>query len=249
MIDIFLINLERSPKRLDQMDKRLKSLSLNYHLVKAIDGKSLTKPEISNWTSWKTRFLLGRVLRPGEIGCYLSHLGVYKNMLNQDYKAAMVLEDDVEIKDELPMFCSCLELLPNDWDIVRLEKRSNKQGVLVETLKEKFQLYRLFHCEYGTAGYLVSQSGAKKILSISRKLFWPIDFVMARYWTARLNVYEISPPLINEREEGFSEIQPDNIIYTKSHGLSKLSPFYLTKRMRVLYDSFMKRRYRFKKSF
>ena len=43
---------------------------------------------------YKRCFKSGRMLRSGEIGCFLSHLEVWKHMIENNISYAIVLEDD-----------------------------------------------------------------------------------------------------------------------------------------------------------
>lgn len=66
----YLINLDRSPERLERMSALFADMEVDFIRVSAIDGKKLTQQEIDGWLSGSGNFYR---LGPGEIGCFLSH--------------------------------------------------------------------------------------------------------------------------------------------------------------------------------
>ena len=107
-----------------------------------------------------------RPLKLGEIGCFLSHYNIWEEVVTKNYKQVVVLEDDIRFK---PNFKSNLiammrevDDLGLDWDLIYLARK------ILHYRKEKWvplsSRLVLPDYSYWTAGYLVSQSGAKKLL-------------------------------------------------------------------------------------
>ena len=79
---IYLINLERRPDRLEKMNYALREQGIKAKLIRATDGKELN-PEIIR--EWNITQLVGyadpyykRALKYGEIGCFLSHYRIWQ---------------------------------------------------------------------------------------------------------------------------------------------------------------------------
>lgn len=88
---VFAINLERSPERRASIVRECRRYALDFELVEAADGGALTPEE-------RRRALFdpdNNPLSAGEIGCALSHLKVYRKIVDQDIPAALILEDDI----------------------------------------------------------------------------------------------------------------------------------------------------------
>ena len=103
---VFLINLDHDTGRLEAADKQLKSQSVAYERVSAVYGKGLadeTKSAAINRFRWWCA--VGRKPRDGEIGCALSHYGIYRKMIAESVPSACVLEDDVALD---PRFAEAL---------------------------------------------------------------------------------------------------------------------------------------------
>ncbi|TXH69503.1 MAG: glycosyltransferase family 25 protein [Thiothrix sp.] len=104
-MQIFLINLDRRPDRLEQVKTQLDQLGLEFQRISAVDGSQLPAdyPLLQ-----KERFLLEQK-KPaviGEIGCAESHRLIWKQMIAQQLAFALVLEDDITLNPKLTEFLS-----------------------------------------------------------------------------------------------------------------------------------------------
>ena len=102
-MQIFLINLDRRPDRLEQVKTQLVQLGLEFQRISAVDGSQLPAdyPLLQ-----KERFLLEQK-KPaviGEIGCAESHRLIWKQMIAQNLPFALVLEDDISLSPKLTDF-------------------------------------------------------------------------------------------------------------------------------------------------
>lgn len=97
---IFLVNLDHDIKRLDFMDKQLKNLWLVYERFPAIKPSKLDSLDkyYNKDDSIKKH---GKPLANGEIWCALSHLFIYKKMLDEDIDKCLILEDDSILTNKL----------------------------------------------------------------------------------------------------------------------------------------------------
>lgn len=99
----FLINLDKNPERLAAADAQLRGLGVDYERFPAVYGKALSREErrrkVRRFRSWCA---MGRRLMDGEIGCALSHCGVYQEIVRRGLPCAAVLEDDCKLSPVLP---------------------------------------------------------------------------------------------------------------------------------------------------
>lgn len=89
---VFVINLEKDVARKEHVLKQCQSIGFEAEVFNAIDGRLLSPQEISD----KTHPELSAGLTESEIGCALSHHGVYQQMVTDNIEVALILEDDVE---------------------------------------------------------------------------------------------------------------------------------------------------------
>ena len=91
----FLINLERAKDRLASCEEEFKKISLDYEIVKAIDGEKVlpTKETISEFF-----YIIkhGKKVNPREVACYSSHLNALKIFLDSSEEYGLICEDDIE---------------------------------------------------------------------------------------------------------------------------------------------------------
>ena len=88
-----IISLPSAKARRDVLLSQPFFFARNAEVVEAIVGKDIAWESYSS-SSRSVNFLGGRNLSPGEVGCALSHLGIYKT-LDQETESAAIFEDDV----------------------------------------------------------------------------------------------------------------------------------------------------------
>lgn len=94
-MNVFLINLDRNAGRLATVSKRLEERGIRFERFSGVDGRALTPAERRrSYAPVRTAFVRGYGLRPGELGCTLSHLGVCRKIVEDGLDMACVMEDD-----------------------------------------------------------------------------------------------------------------------------------------------------------
>lgn len=108
---VYLINLKRRPDRLDKMKSLLGDLKINYEVIEAIDGKTdLEAQSISLETG----------IDCGVVGCHLSHLKVYRDILSKGYERPLILEDDLIAHKDFDNILLNINEVPEDWHLLYL---------------------------------------------------------------------------------------------------------------------------------
>ncbi|WP_291373958.1 glycosyltransferase family 25 protein [Acinetobacter sp. UBA6720] len=118
-------------------------------------------------------------LSNGEKGCLLSHISLWKKMVVENLDYLVILEDDIYLGQDADLFLSSSDWIPTGINFIKFEKFSNHISVEKESLDIKCnrQLFQLKKEHLGTAGYLINQSMAKKLLTYvgSLSFFKPVD--------------------------------------------------------------------------
>lgn len=183
-LPIYVVSLKGSVRRLN-IQNQLHGLS--YDFLDAIYGKDLGEKylETINSQQWvKERYK--RALTYGEIGCSLSHLRIYKKMLEQDISWAIIFEDDISIKHQFyeVLLNNINKFNPNDLYILGTQEGlacndyvilSNKNSINLngfikfnKTIDSERYIYR-------TAAYLISKKVAENILIFTENKFCLAD--------------------------------------------------------------------------
>ena len=89
---IFVISLTRAAERRASVSAHLQALGLEYELVDGVDGRELPAEEHARLLAPGVTFS-----SPGVVGCYMSHMAVYRRLVETGDAAALVLEDDAAL--------------------------------------------------------------------------------------------------------------------------------------------------------
>ena len=110
-MNIYYINLERSPLRRERLEKCLNLYSLSFTRIDAVDAKTLSDesaaqfydPKINSHGYFST-------LKKSEIACFLSHRKALRQFLDEsDDDFALIFEDDVEFIDDPKLLLDALK--------------------------------------------------------------------------------------------------------------------------------------------
>lgn len=169
-MNVYLINLDKNVERLANCDRQLARLGVSYERFSAIYGKGLPKAEkkraVNGFLWWCNG---GRRIVDGEIGCTLSHYGVYKRMRERQQSVACILEDDVVLDDR---FAKQLENVSQWIDVSKPQVvlLSNHTSETAEdwTIKEA-------PGDCFAESYVITLRAAERIMSINYPLRAAID--------------------------------------------------------------------------
>ncbi|CAG8504076.1 15953_t:CDS:2 [Dentiscutata erythropus] len=102
-------------------------------------------------------------LSPGRRACYISHYLVYKSIIDNGYRSALILEDDVDFETDITEIMTGIHRnLPAYWDTLYIGHCYEQIGKLVDGSLAN-QLYEsvMPSC---THAYAVSYWGARKLV-------------------------------------------------------------------------------------
>jgi GR25 family glycosyltransferase involved in LPS biosynthesis len=120
---IFVINLKRRPDRRDEVERLMAKHSVSFEFVDAVDGAEKFKDE-SLADYYGANFIDERKTQnwqasPGQIGCWLSHVNIWKRMVAENIQSALILEDDICFVDDFnKKFSEYFNAVPEDWNII-----------------------------------------------------------------------------------------------------------------------------------
>jgi glycosyl transferase family 25 len=194
---IFVINLDRSASRLGHVERQIHSAGLEFERIPGIDGRELPDAEIARLCPDNSSCFYAP-LRPGEVGCYLSHLRALQVAEARGLDRFVVFEDDFELE---PGFADCLRdlcvqgvKLP---DAVKLHGRRGR-GEVVATLPSGRHVVRSSSPPICTVATLWTIAGARKLVSASQTLRRPIDVELKHWWETNLDVVWVAPPPVRD---------------------------------------------------
>ncbi len=170
--------------------------------------------------------------RNGEIGCTLSHLSIIKTAKNLNYNNVFIFEDDVILDDDFNNYLSCLDKIPDDWDMIYLGWVFS-YGMENCFTKISKNLYKLKYA-YCTHAYGVNKKIFDKFLELDPINGNTIDKIYAEKFQLIFNCYGIgeirkatdfsgivsqdrinakSVIRLNEIESGIKELMQGNVYF------------------------------------
>jgi glycosyl transferase family 25 len=204
----YVINLERSPERRLYITSHLRSLGIAPTVVPAFDGKKLSLDEVirdGRYDDEVSRRTFDRSLSMAEIGCGLSHLSIYKQMVRDNTPYALVSEDDAQFApDARERIDAALKVAPSDWDIIQLRFDCRH----FEPAEAGLVRFKFGHSlPVAATAYLISQRAARVLAENALPIRYPADSLLGRVDQWGLQAHGVWPELVGVNNVFPSAIQ------------------------------------------
>ena len=191
-MNIIVISDKDNAERRENVCKEFGKHNLEFSFFDAIMANKMLKEELA------TKALKDTFLTPSEIGCALSHIGVYKKFFESNQKSIMICEDDIFIteyfdKTVIEKIREFVEL-SDEPRLVVLQK-SIYHHKRVQNIAENMNIYsaRNLFC---THGYIINRAAAHNIMSIQNPVRFEIDAFKFYYWLNLCKLYCLDKDLI-----------------------------------------------------
>jgi glycosyl transferase family 25 len=201
-IPTYLINLDRSPDRLAEMQARLGALGVAFTRVAAADGKVLTEAEREVTRASHKEWL---PLTATEVGCFLSHRDCWRRIAEGLAAYGCVFEDDMLLSPRLKDCLADASWIPADAEIVKIEEGHNRVwlDMPLREMKGGFMLGRLRSTHYRAGGYIVSRDAARRLFAMTERFALPVDlflFDVAVGASSRFVIYQLLPAVAEQKK-------------------------------------------------
>uniref|UniRef100_A0A452QB93 procollagen galactosyltransferase n=1 Tax=Ursus americanus TaxID=9643 RepID=A0A452QB93_URSAM len=129
--EVFMINLKRRQDRRERMLRALQAQEIACRLVEAVDGKAMNTSQvealgIQMLPGYRDPYH-GRPLTKGELGCFLSHYNIWKEVVDRGLQKSLVFEDDLRFeiffKRRLLNLMWDVEREDLDWDLIYVGRK------------------------------------------------------------------------------------------------------------------------------
>lgn len=107
-LPVFVVSLKKDTDRRAIISSKLKELNIPFVFEDAVYGKELSESELAPIKLNEYYSRCKRRATPGEIGCTLSHLSIYKKMIESAVPWAIIFEDDVILDKYFSSFYTSL---------------------------------------------------------------------------------------------------------------------------------------------
>ena len=162
---IYVVSLEGSDRR-KSIDELMNKHNMSFEYIDAVNGYNMFKSQDEH-IDWYVknfhdqRLVNGWIPSHGQIGCWLSHVKIWKKMVDEDIESALILEDDVTFRDDInEEFSRRVKNVPSDWNALAVGYNC---GGVAKTINE--DICQLVNFS-GTYGYALKKSCAQILLDL-----------------------------------------------------------------------------------
>lgn len=207
---VYAINLDRSQDRWETLKAAFEPLPWPLIRVSACDaredpqgtlavrGQSLLAPP----NGVGPNLLRARMFTLGEEACFASHMVTLRKFLETNASVAMVVEDDAIPDPQLAAVVEAVLAKGLKFEILKLEgiAASGSRAALDVMPVPGGRVVKSFKPSSGSAGYLVTRAGARKLLGRSGTLAAPYDDYLNNIGLHGAQVLHVAPWLIQQAQ-------------------------------------------------
>jgi GR25 family glycosyltransferase involved in LPS biosynthesis len=178
-LDLYVITLGKE-ERITNIEKQQRKINNKIKIFNAVNGKKLDYNKLiaSNIISDDKKLSKKYDQKMGQIGCYLSHLNIYKKIKNDNKSGfTVIFEDDFlintpDLKNEIKKSINTLKNKNIDFDFIFLGNLRNNHG---KNIKDNLYYLDKNTNLYGTHGYLINNNKIDKIINNLSRIYTTID--------------------------------------------------------------------------
>lgn len=197
--ECMIIHLERAQARLPQVEVTRKAVPLESRVVRAVDGQQMSEVHAEAYCRKLMQPTYPFTMRPSEIAAFHSHRSCWQKILDDDLDAALILEDDLHLQEDV--FPKALNLAlsniqPGDFIRFPIKLREEKTEEIDTT--GELGLHRYDRIALGMVAQLVTRDAARALLSASEQFDRPVDNFLQMQWVHDVRVLTVWPSGVRE---------------------------------------------------
>jgi glycosyl transferase family 25 len=187
-IKTYVINLDKNIEKFYKINENFSKLNIQAERFTGIYGKDLKQSYIDNITNPYVQYTIknGRYIDSdigtlGAIGCYLSHVSLWKKLISSRDNLFFILEDDAEpLKeysiDYLNQYINKINIIDPNWDFIFLGwGKPDPINSINRDIKITEDIYKINEITFGLHSYLINKKGATKLLSKAFPIVHQLD--------------------------------------------------------------------------
>jgi len=163
--NIYILTVKDSIRE-SRIKKRFEGL--NYEFFYGVDGTKVDKQYYESKGSIRTY---------GQLGCTLSHVNLYKKIVDENIEMALILEDDCIFNDNFKNFKMYYDELPDNWEMVYIGylPMSNIYKSNFKNIFYKVQVEKNIKHVCGTHCIIIKKDFAEKMYNFNKDGIYTAD--------------------------------------------------------------------------
>lgn len=203
-MNIVVISDKNNEARRQNATQEFKKHNVEFRFFDAVMANRMSKEELDS------KAIKDTFLSPSEIGCALSHCGVYDEFLKSDEKSIMICEDDIYFTEDFN-YDSLLKIKEflEETDEPRLVvlQKSIYHHKRIRNVGDNVNLYSTRNA-FCTHGYMINREAARNIKIFQTPVRFEIDAFKFYYWLDACKLYCLDKDFIVQLAE---EIIPSTV--------------------------------------
>lgn len=197
---IFVISLPTQSERRAFIRDQFERMNLEFSFFDAIDVRRKQTEYFRAFDVRRFELNTGRNPLTAEIGCYASHLTLWRTCMVLD-EPIIILEDDASLDAMFRTALSFVEQEISTLGFMRLETNKKSLGPTV-TSGNEFSARYCHSYPFSAMAYALSPSVAETFVEQSHTFHSPVDKFIKDFWVHRQPLYQLSPPVVVESDIG-----------------------------------------------
>ena len=220
MTETFIIHLERASARRPHVEIIMQESPYPARIWPACDGAAMDSAVRDHLISGPALFQPAYPfsLSMGEVGCFESHRSVWRHMVDNDVKVALILEDDVAINPaEFRAALAMAESHIAELGYIQLQVRAVKPPFSVVEQSGPVAIILPQVIPLRTSAQLVSLDAARSLLSASEQIDRPVDGFLQLFWETGVRPHCVVPSGVSDltQESGGSTVSRKRSLWQK----------------------------------
>lgn len=201
---VFVISLKNAAERRAAASQQLDAAGVSFRFFDAAEGAESLNTCFTGIDRRLYRLNTLREPLAAEIGCYASHLGLWKKCVELQ-ESILVLEDDFHLENGFAGALPIIHELADKYGFVRLERFHRLRKRLKNHLRpatfqiisrDGMQLHYLSDVPLCMTAYALNPEAAKSLIDASATLIAPVDKFLQKKWLHGVPIFALSPTLV-----------------------------------------------------
>jgi len=196
---LYVISLKESQDRRRKVDALLTAAKVEYEFFDAIRVQNGIEGYFDSYDEEQYLINCGRVAATGEIGCYASHLALWKKCVELN-EPILIMEDDFCIEENFLAAIREVEKLISNYGFIRLQTEFRGKKIKSKDVG-RFTLYYYTKMPHSTMCYAINPEVSRVFINQSKSLTAPIDVTMKKFWEHQIPMFGLAPYTVRDCDD------------------------------------------------
>lgn len=201
---VFVISLKHAKQRRAAAAQQLQEAGVDFRFFDAAEGADSLQTCFSGIDRRLYRLNTLRDPLAAEIGCYASHLALWKKCIELQ-EPILVLEDDFHLEQGFAGALPIIHELAGNYGFIRLERfhrwRKRPKNHLRPAThpllsRDEAQLHYVSDVPLCATAYALNPTSARLLTDASETLIAPVDKFLQKTWLHGVPIFALSPTLV-----------------------------------------------------